>query len=239
MKEKAIIFTAFYRLDYFKETLFAWSRVEGIKDYDIYFRVEPSRFRSQMIALIDEFSQENSIRCNVILNESQLGCGKNTWLAFDEMFAMYNFVILAEDDIAPSKDLLKFFNYLEAKYRDDEAVAVISANNEVEGFNPAYVSRKSHFRGHIWGTWRKYWNQYIRDTWDFAYDTAVDNGPSGWDWNMGLRVFPQNNLVTISPHSARSQHIGVDGLHSNKDVYEYTYMKSFQNNYEWDELIEV
>ena len=239
MKNKAVVFTGFNRVDYFTKTMLSWSKVENIQSYDFYFRLEPSDKRMEMIYLIDNFSKENKVECNIILNDKVLGCGKNTWLAFEELFKLYNFVILAEDDIDVSHDILNYFDFLELRYRDDKDVAIISANYEVDKFREDHVTRLEIFRGQVWGTWKEYWDKFIKETWDFAYDSSENGGPSGWDWNLTLRVLPRNNLKTIAPHSSRSQHIGIDGLHSNTEVYPLTTMSSFKKENVWTELTEV
>jgi hypothetical protein len=239
MKNKAIVFTVFNRVEYFIKSMSSWSNVDLIQDYDFYFRIEPSDKRMEMISIINDFSTKNKVLCNIVLNEDVLGCGKNTWLAFDELFNLYDFVILSEDDIEVSEDILKYFNYLSEKYNSDEKVAIISANYQLDNFQADLVKRLDVFRGQVWGTWKKYWVDVIRDNWDFAYDSSENGGPSGWDWNLTLRVLPKNNLNTIAPYSSRSQHIGVNGLHSNQSVYEGTRMSSFNVNNIWEEITEL
>lgn len=239
MRSKAIFFTVLDRVAYLKPTLDKWLEVEDIIDYDIYFRVEPSKMIDNVLEIIEEFRNKVNAHTTVILNDMRQGCAGNTWNGFNELFNRYNFVILTEDDIFPSSDVCKYFTYLENKYKDDYQVAVISANYEFEGYDNELVSKVDIFRGQIWGTWKDRWDQYIRDTWDFAYDTSENGGPAGWDWNLTLRVLPNNNLKTIVPHSSRSQHMGINGLHCNPEIFEDTQMKSFVLKREWNELIEV
>jgi hypothetical protein len=236
---KAIIFTVCDRPDYLQRSLDEWLKVYGLEEFDIYFKIEPTPMLEQNVYIIENFRDNVQSKVEIIINNDQQGCGRNTWEAFDLMFQDYNFVILSEDDIHPSKDICKYFNYLEEKYREDDEVAIISANYEYDGYSETNVSKLGIFRGQIWGTWKKYWNDFIKDTWDFKYDSSVDGGPAGWDWNLSLRVLPNNNLKTIAPHSSRSQHIGVEGIHCNKEVFYDTLMKSFKDDYEWKELIEV
>lgn len=239
MKSKCIIFTAYNRPGYLNQTLDKWSEVRGLEDYDIYFKIEPSDRLEHVLNSINYFKTQVKASVEIIINDSVLGCARNTWEALDNMFNKYDFVLLAEDDIVPSRDLAEFFSYLENKYRDDKEVAIISANNEVEGFSSDSVSRIGNFRVHLWGTWKDRWNSYIKDTWDFDYSSGVQGGPAGWDWNLTLRVLPNNNLKSIAPHSSRSQHIGENGIHCNPEVYKDMVMKSFQEDYSWKELVEA
>jgi hypothetical protein len=236
---KAIVFTVFNRPKYLERSLNEWSKVRSLNEFDFYFKIEPSDVLDQNMYIIDNFKDSTDVNVLTFVNSDIRGCGKNTWEAFDEAFSKYDFVMLAEDDIHPSKDICEFFSYLEKKYRDEEEVAIISANHEFEGYSETSVSKINIFRGQIWGTWKKYWDTYIKDTWDFKYDSSVDGGPAGWDWNLSLRVLPNNNLKTVVPHSSRSQHIGVDGIHCNEVVFFDTLLKSFKDDYDWKELIEV
>lgn len=239
MKDKALFFTVYNRLEYLKQVLEQWRRVRGLESYDIYFRIDPSSKTEDIVEEINNFSNDINTDVKVILNLEIQGCAKNTWNGFNDLLSKYNFVILTEDDIIPSTDVLEYFNFLERKYRDDSEIAVISANYEFDGYDQYSVSRVDIFRGIIWGTWKNIWNSYIRDTWDFDYSTGVNGGPSGWDWNLTLRVLPQNNLKTIVPHSARSQHIGEYGIHCDPSIFDSTQFKSFKLERPWKDLKEV
>jgi len=239
MRSKAIFFTVYNRIEYLKPTLEQWLDVEDIVEYDIYFRVEPSSVMDEVLKEIKDFRNKVNAHTHVIVNDEKQGCARNTWNGFNELFERYDFLILTEDDIFPAADVCKYFTFLENKYRDDEEVAVISANYEMDDNSDIHVSRVPIFRGQIWGTWKNMWEKYIRDTWDFAYDSSEDGGPAGWDWNLTLRVLPRNNIKTLVPHSARSQHMGVIGLHCNEHMFHKTQMSSFKKNRYWEELIEV
>lgn len=239
MTSKAIFFTVYNRPDYLKETLSQWKNVRDLSDYDMYFRIDPSDATEQVIEEISQFSNSTNLNVKTILNLEKQGCAHNTWNGFNTLFDSYEFLILAEDDIIPSTDLGNYFTFLERKYRDDNEIAVISANYEFPEYSRDSVSRLSVFRGQIWGTWKDRWNNYIKDTWDFDYSSGVNGGPSGWDWNLTLRVLPENNLKTIVPHASRSQHIGVNGLHCDEYIFEDTQMKSFKLHREWKDMVEV
>lgn len=237
--KKCIVFTAYNRPQYLEKTLEKWLNVDLINEQDIYFSIDPSGQIHRIIELITDF--KNKINANVYIhtNEELYGCAKNTWSVIDRAFEQYDFVIVAEDDIFPSKDVLKYFDYLINKYNNDEQVAVICTNYEKDDWDQTKISRYEGFRVQIWGTWKEMWNKYIKDTWDFDYSTGVNGGPSGWDWNLTLRVIPNNNIKSIVPHSSRSQHMGELGVHCNPDIFESTQYKSFREDYSWDELVEV
>lgn len=239
MKSKSIFFTIYNRIEYLKPTLEQWLEVEDIVDYDIYFRVEPSEILDDVLKEIESFRNKVNAYSHVIVNDQKQGCARNTWNGFNELFDRYSFVILTEDDILPSTDVCKYFTFLENRYREDNEVITISANYEFDGYDDLFVSKIGIFRGQIWGTWKDRWNKYIKDTWDFDYSSGENGGPSGWDWNLSLRVLPNNNLKSIAPHSSRSQHVGVTGLHCDESIFELTQMKSFKKERIWKELVEA
>jgi len=239
VRSKAIFFTIYNRIEYLKPTLEQWLEVEDIVDYDIYFRVEPSEILDDVLNEIELFRNKVNAHSHVIVNDQKQGCARNTWNGFNELFHRYSFVILTEDDILPSTDTCKYFTFLENKYREDDEVIIISANYEFDGYSDLLVSKVGIFRGQIWGTWKDRWNKYIKDTWDFDYSSGENGGPSGWDWNLSLRVLPNNNLKSIVPHSSRSQHVGVIGLHCDESIFELTQMKSFKKERPWKDLVEV
>ena len=232
---KAIIFTAYDRVEYLHNTLKAWEKVRNIHEYDFFFSVEPSDHRDAICDVISNFEEHTGLSTIVWINYSKLGNPKNTFQCFDELFKDYDFVILAEDDVTPSEDICDYFTYLESKYKDVEDVAIISANTKENGIDPEAITLNPYFNGLIWGTWKKYWDQYFRDTWEFDYTSQT---PGGWDWNLTLRVLPKYNLFTVHPNMSRSQHIGLNGLHCTPDLFEGTQSPSFRENHIWKELVQ-
>jgi hypothetical protein len=234
--KKAIFFTVFDRPVYLKNSLDSWEKVDNLSEYDIYFKLEPSSYLDANIDIINNFYDKTNINMHILTNDHLMGNGNNVWDGFEILFEKYDFVILAEDDILVSTDVCKYFDYLEEKYRDDEEVAIISANTKWDTTDPTFIVKEPRFNGLIWGTWKKYWTNYFRDTWDKDYTSGT---PSGWDWNLTLRVLPPNNLKTIHPHVSRSQHIGESGLHCTEEIFDLTRSPSFNETNDWIELIEV
>lgn len=236
---KCIVFTVYNRPQYLIETLNKWINVDLINEQDIYFSIDPSEKLDSVLQIINDFKNKTNANVFIHINETLYGCAKNTWSVIDRAFEKYDFVIIAEDDIFPSKDVLKYFNYLINKYNDDNQVAVICTNYEKDNWDENKICKFDGFRVQLWGTWKDMWNNYIKDTWDFDYSTGENGGPSGWDWNLTLRVIPRNNLKSIVPYSSRSQHMGIQGVHCNSDIFESTQYKSFREDYNWSELIEL
>ncbi len=234
---KAVLFTVFNRVDYLKKTLESWSNVDLIKDYDFCFYVEPSDVFKQITDLIYNFEDKTKINFSIHYNEKILGTGGNTWRGFTDSFKKYDFVVLAEDDVIVSKDVLKYFDAAEKMYRDDDEIAVISANTKWDTTDPTGVVREQGFNGLVWGTWKKYWDNYFGPNWDKDYSSDLIH--NGWDWHLNLRIMPNNNLKNINPLVSRSNHIGIKGMHCDENVFDITQSPSFKEENDWLFIKEV
>ena len=235
--KKAILFTVFDRVDYLKESLDSWAKVDEINDYDFHFYVEPSDKVEDIVNVINDFLNKVEPPFSYTCNPEVLGTGGNTWHGFDTLFQQYDFVILAEDDVVVSKDILRYFNSAERMFRDDNEVAIISANTKWDVYAPADVVREQGFNGLVWGTWKDYWEKYFRDNWDKDYSS--DPVHNGWDWHLNLRILPSNGLKNINPLASRSNHIGIDGMHCDSNIFSQTQSPSFKEEHEWLWLEEV
>jgi hypothetical protein len=235
--KKAVLFTAFNRLEYLKETLDSWSKVDDKIDYDFHFYVEPSDVVKDIVDSIIFFRDNTGVRAFININKNVLGTGGNTWKGFDDLFIEYEFVILAEDDVIVSKDILRYFNAAERMYRDDKEIAIISANTKWDTYAPADVIREQGFNGLVWGTWSRYWSEYFKDNWDKDYSS--DPIHNGWDWHLNLRLLPSNGLKNINPLASRSNHIGINGMHCDESMFNQTKSSSFKEDHNWLWLEEV
>lgn len=227
------------RVEYLKQALESWSKVRKLNQFNFVFNVEPSEKFEEIKNIIMDFFEKTEITGSIKMNNRVMGCATNTWFSFDNLFKEYDFVILAEDDILVSKDILEYFMLLEEKYKYSQEVAIISANTKWHTNNPSLIVREQAFNGLIWGTWKDKWETYFKNTWDFNYSSGLGSGPSGWDWNITLRILPLNNLFSIHPHVSRSQHIGIDGLHCTPEIFDLTQSPSFNEDNKWEDLVEV
>lgn len=222
-----LAFTVAGRRDYLRQTLESWLATDLSLVTAVHFFIEPIEV-DEVNMVIEAFA----VRCTVPvikhLNKEKLGVLRNPWHLFDHCFRIEGakFVILGEDDFLVSPDVL---NFLCSAEKNDTTMAVCAkwvgkgADN-----NPSTWHRTKEFTGNIWGTWPDVWNKYIKDTWDFDYSSGkADDTPSGWDWNLGLRVIPKNNLHCIVPTASRSKHIGITGVHCTAEVFDDTVAWNF------------
>ena len=235
MVNKAIAFTVFNREDFLKRTLYSWSKVKYLDEYDIYFFVEPSNKINQILEIISSFKSVMGSRNIMIkINNELKGCSANTFQALNLLFKVYDFVVLAEDDLIVSDDVCQYFNYLEDRYRDSNDVCIISANNKTKNMlDNNVVMPTEYFEGYVWGTWSKCWKSLFSTKWNIK----EDGGDANWDWNIGQKL-KANNLKCIHPAHSKSQHIGINGINSNPEIFDHTLAYSFKDSYEWETLQE-
>jgi hypothetical protein len=212
--DHAIVLTAFDRPDYLRQTLDSWAKVDGLKEWPFIFRLEPSHWTGNLEMIIRDFIDATGISDNaeIVVNEFRLGVLHHPWVAMEELFNDFDFVVRAEDDLVVSTDVLRYFEWAAETFRDDRSVAVVNAFTREPGTDPAATRFGQIFNPWIWGTWRYNWRRTISPTWDHAYTTGTGND-RGWDANLGLRVLPQNRLETLSPECSRVKNIGVRGVH--------------------------
>ena len=109
--KKALFFTAFNRVGYLKETLASWAKVENFDGWHIGFYIEPSDVIDQIGQVIKSFLDDiNFDSYSIHYNQELLGNATNTWQGFEDLFNDYDFVVLAEDDVIVSKDVLRYFD---------------------------------------------------------------------------------------------------------------------------------
>lgn len=220
-----IVFTAYKRPQYFKETLESWAQVRGIKDIPITVFLEPSDVQDEMV----EVALSVGLRVEVVLNPTKLGVLGNPWQALSHGFSRGNFVILAEEDLIVSTDTLEYFAAVTSRVGPEEALGVC-AHTMAEAGDPAKWYMEERFEVLLWGTWEQNWREVIRDTWDKDYSThdGVPGQHAGWDWNLG-RISRQRHKPFVIPEVSRSKHIGqFDGRHTTPESFAAESTPTFQ-----------
>lgn len=202
-----LVYTAYNRPDYFTQVMQSWAQVRGYADWQPTVHLEPSRWQDAMTGIAVESG------ATVKLNPLRRGVLTNPWHALDTTFTDADFAVLAEDDVLVSSDVLEYFSWAAARFAADHSVLGVCAFSRSDHSDPAAVYLNDRFTSPlVWGTWSDRWPE-LRDTWDFDYSSGLATGtPSGWDWNIALRVGAGRRFVT--PRQSRSDHIGqFNGAH--------------------------
>tara|TARA_B110000902_G_scaffold63988_1_gene75815 strand:+ start:4009 stop:4926 length:918 start_codon:yes stop_codon:yes gene_type:complete len=246
MVEAPILFIAFNRPD---TTKVVFQRLRELKPRKLYVTIDgPREGRKQEVLLCDEVHEicknidwECQVKYKV--REKNLGCRNAIVDAISWVLAIEDRVIIIEDDVVPEFSFFDFANELLEKYKNDEKVGMISANN----YTPLEGSKEDyHFSNyaHIWGwaTWRRAWNIFDIDCPEMKEQLKrrnFNNIISGkkerkyfkWFFNLWLDRKKKGtadawgpywffnilfkNQFSIVPKSNLAKNIGTEGLHTN------------------------
>ena len=230
--KRELVFTAFNRPDYLRQTIHSWNQADNIEDWNVSYSLEPSVLRDQMIA---EFNNLQSGSMYGDVNKQVQGVLVNPYLAMGSAFDIMNdFAVLAEDDIVVSSDILEYFDWAMKYYKEDKSVLGVLAFSriplEASQVDSSAASRTKVFCPLVWGTWRDRWEEIIQPNWDLNYSSGKPDGSeAGWDWNM-MRLAVKHNMDFIYPHASRSDHIGkFGGTHTSEASFPESQAPTFRD----------
>ena len=212
MVDAGIVFTAYNRPHYLKETLDSWYRTS--RSLPVMFQVEPDY--PPVIDICQEAKFED---VQVIVNDMRLGALLNPRAAMNSAFFRgFDFVILAEDDTVVSPDVIEYFMFAAEKYKDDPDIPLVCTFTHDPKGGIDKVFRQHWFGSPVWGTWRKHW-EYIEPNWSPHY------GPA---WDKQLVDLVSGERWAIFPAISRSQLIGkYDGTHLPPEQFEELRARTF------------
>lgn len=215
---QVVAFTANDRLDCMRQALESWSKVRGVGNAMLLFRVEPGN--QEMLRLCGEAS-DFAGEVMVFENAEKYGELGNPWHAIDTAFTFGDFVILAEDDDLVSTDVLEYFAWCRDYYAGHTNILTVNAFRHHGGEVPDdAVQQTAGFTSWIWGTWQDRWHGLLRNDWDFDYRHR------GWDWRIIDHWLGSMGYKTVQPGASRSQHIGVDGVHFRSERGDFERLRS-------------
>ncbi len=202
-----LVFTAYNRPVYWDAALATWHRARGFADLTPVVHLEPGDAEYVMSAIAAGYGVA------VHRNLFRRGVLTNPWYAIDTAFAAgADFVILGEDDIEVSDDIVEYFTWAATELRDEHILAVCACSMDTDADPAGTHTVRTHqvFNPLVWGTWRDRCADVLRDTWDHDYSSGTPAAPqSGWDWNINLRVMRDWRIA--APLHSRSTHIGQYG----------------------------
>jgi hypothetical protein len=194
------------------------------------FFVEPGEACQESIELINRFICTSELKnSNVWQNDERKGVLENPWNALEESFQDSDFVVLVEEDILVSFDILEYMDRWRKYYKDDPSVLAICASSFWKSGDPDITYLAQDFCPLIWGTWKDRWENVLCDTWDLDYSTGnPDGSESGWDWHIRRRLLPERQMRCAHPQVARALHIGRYGVHMRPEDFLASQAPSFR-----------
>jgi len=221
------------RPQYLRRTLASWAQVDGVHGLRaITIALEPSDRKADMLAVIDHARDTYGLPLTVRHNEEQLGVLVNPVVSGSAILNEdpdAKFLIAMDEDMLLSDDLLRYFEWAASRFEDDKSIFGVCAHaveNGTPDADEAAVQLLPRFRTWIWGTWRDRWFGVAVPTWDRDYSSG---NPSGYDWNLDLRVVPERGLRCVFPLASRSQDIGkFEGVHAQPANFRNTQDPSFR-----------
>ncbi len=223
--KRELVFTAYNRPNYLAESIASWNNVRSLNMWPATFYIEPSELTDE----ITNVAFQLNTTVTAVVNESKQGVLVNPWNAFEGAFSSgADFVVLAEDDVLVSQDILEFFEWTSVEYQTSYSTLAVNAFSKNGGDKDNQLWLRSTFSPLIWGTWRDRWYHHLRDTWDKDYSTGLPDGSqAGWDWNIN-RIIKANNFNVVAPLNSRSDHIGLEnGTHTTAETFYYSQGESF------------
>jgi hypothetical protein len=113
-----------------------------------------------------------------VYSDSNLALRERVLSGLDYVFEREHEAIILEDDCIPASSFFEFSGQLLERYREDQAVGMISGSN----FSPSANLPSSYFfysGSFIWGwaTWARFWNEFRAspqvEAWDLAEQKTV------------------------------------------------------------------
>lgn len=227
----AIAFTVSgMRPGYLDNALVSWKRVRGFKHARLVFCCEPDDGCSEQV-IMSRLSGHPSV--GIISNTERRGVSGNTKLAFYSGLCDADYVIIAEEDLIVSDDILEYHRWAARRYHRDRQVSGICSFTRWSDDAPDRVVRAPFFNPLVWGTWLDR-SELFLSSWAGGLGDA-------WDRHLLSGLVGCLGKEFIFPQCSRVQHIGKYGVHGtgNDAAFEATLSKCWRPRYGHQKYREV
>ena len=161
--EAPVLLIAFNRPD---TTKIAFNSIREVKPKKLYVAIDGLRKNkhgeTELCKQVVKITQNVDWECDTkyLIREKNLGCKYGVTGAISWALKNEDRVIVIEDDIVAVPAFFSYADELLEKYKDDERIAMISANQ----YTPIEMENDYLFTkyGHIWGwaTWKRVWSNF-------------------------------------------------------------------------------
>jgi hypothetical protein len=210
---KTITMTLFNRPQYTQRVMNHLSKCKGIEKYHLLIFIEPGNKKVIDIANNVKFTSKE-----VKVNKKVMGCNTNIYNAVDAGFNISDYNIHIEDDICPGRDMLKYFEFCDYRYKYDKSVLTVCSYHKQTCDEYYYdkVFRNPWFTPWGWATWEDRWEE-IKGQWGFKVP-----------WDIHLKDGIRKDRFEIRPYLARTQNIGEhQGAHVSPEIFQRNHYNEF------------
>lgn len=158
-----VLLIGFNRPDVIKKS---FDCIRSARPKKLYVAVDgPREFRPEDVQLckdVIDITKNVDWKCEAkyLIREKNLGCKLGVSSAISWALKDEDRIIIIEDDIIVAQPFFAFANELLEKYKNDDRISMISANQ----YTPIEIEQDYVFTkyGHIWGwaTWRRVWSSF-------------------------------------------------------------------------------
>jgi hypothetical protein len=207
---------------------------------------------------------------NVQFHRENLGCKRGVASAIDWFFSHVSYGIILEDDVIVDNSFFNLASWALEEFGQNSKVGVISASNFVpDSHTPKELSIRFNSIPHItgWATWKRVWSDFHLPEcgrwktrlpiwkilkgcgwsasavcyWLILFRDVASDRIDTWDYAL-VRLMFQKQLLTVSPNTNLSQHLGwrSDATHTvGEKPFYIKPMASMNLNFSWENRIEV
>ena len=200
--------------------------------------------------IIDEVNWECEVRKNY--SETNLGCARRVSSGLDWIFEQVEEAIILEDDCVPDLAFFWFCEELLEKYRFDDRIFSISAQNFYpQADHPYSYTFSQHHHCWGWATWKRAWNYFDFDmklwsevreknllqdifcetsaikSWNQIFKSTYSGEINSWAYRWSFACLLQNAL-SIHPkcHLVTNIGFGDDATHTTSTNSSFAHIKT-------------
>lgn len=151
---KIITFVPPEDLSHTRAILNALKECMGVGEYVLFVRVNPGNCN-----LVKQLKRIRFTEVKIEVASQKFSTERNIQIAWRKAFAQTSFIIHLVPDMLPRRDCLRYMEYCNHTYRDDQEIFSVAAYNpqQSEIDQPQSVFRRSAFTHGITGIWKEKW----------------------------------------------------------------------------------
>lgn len=245
VSDSALLLTAHKRPGYLQQVLDSWRAVPELDSFrHITVALGRSPKEDEVQQVINQFQRTIQVPVRIRWDSARAVVSPSCHRAMGEALAAeyaqpgLEFVVISEEDVIVSDDVMRYMLWAREKFEHDSSVLTISAHNPLgQGWHEFYddsdadqglVALQGQFHPWCWATWKDRWLTYLEPEWDWDATKGTSWHDNGYDWQI-CRIMESEGLYAVTPYASRSQNIGkYDGVYALPANFHLTQSASFR-----------